>query len=65
MVCCPQGQELQPEKKKQNRCNHCGCTGTALRSRDRLVIKGSVPEEVACGQSVDKEWNSRGGGNIS
>ena len=34
MVCCPQGQELQPEKKKQNRCNHCGCTGTAFRSRE-------------------------------
>lgn len=25
---------LQPEKKKSNRCNLCGCSGTAFRCRD-------------------------------
>lgn len=34
MVTCPAGIELQPEKKKSNRCNHCSCSGTAFRSRE-------------------------------
>lgn len=31
---CRQGHEMQPEKKKSNRCNLCGCSGTAFRCRD-------------------------------
>ncbi|CAJ1434089.1 unnamed protein product, partial [Effrenium voratum] len=31
---CRNGHELQPEKKKSNRCNFCSASGTAYRCRD-------------------------------
>ncbi|CAE7195129.1 unnamed protein product, partial [Symbiodinium microadriaticum] len=33
-VYCREAHELQPERKKSNRCNFCGCSSTAWRCRD-------------------------------
>ncbi|CAE8601308.1 unnamed protein product, partial [Polarella glacialis] len=33
-VHCPEGHEVQPEKKKNNSCNYCGTKSTAFRCRD-------------------------------